>query len=165
MSINKDSTIDDISNFIKSFIKSEKVISKFREEKIKGNEIFFFEKNEFKKLGILNFINIKDKLNEIINNKKDILNFNETVNENYTEEKIASFLKNEMKLEESVLNNFRNIDGEKFITIKNEDLINFGLKLGERKKLSKYLESIREYNITNLSSSEEVCIFLKINLI
>ena len=70
-----------------------------------------------------------------------------------------------MKLEESVLNNFRNIDGEKFITIKNEDLINFGLKLGERKKLSKYLESIREYNITNLSSSEEVCIFLKINLI
>ena len=63
------------------------------------------------------------------------------------------------------MNNFRNIDGEKFITIKNEDLINFGLKLGERKKLSKYLESIREYNITNLSSSEEVCIFLKINLI
>ena len=53
--------------------------------------------------------------------------------------------------------------------VKEEDLINFGLKLGERRKLLNYLSSIKkkvenniDIRITESSTVDEVCTFLKL---
>ena len=47
MSINKKSSSDEICNFLREFIKKENIILKFRNENIKGNEIFFLEGKDF----------------------------------------------------------------------------------------------------------------------
>ena len=51
MSFNKDSKEEDICNFLKEFIKNEKIIKKFREERIKGNELLFLDNEDFLNLG------------------------------------------------------------------------------------------------------------------
>ena len=45
MELKKDSTIDDISNFLEQYIKQDKetIISNFKKEEIKGNELFFLK--------------------------------------------------------------------------------------------------------------------------
>ena len=43
MELKKDSTIEDISNFLKQKSIKEEIILKFKKEEIKGNELFFFE--------------------------------------------------------------------------------------------------------------------------
>ena len=160
MSISKDSTVEDICNFLKQFIKDENIISKFKEERIKGNEIFYLVNIDFLKLGYKSFNKIiLPKLNEIKKNQKDILTFDEEVNEDYSTGQIYNFLKNEMKFDEKLLQNFKNINGEKFKKLDNEKLLGFGLKLGERKKLYKYIQSIKDITIT--SSTEELCNLLK----
>ena len=68
MSINKQSTNDNICNFLrqKGFVRGEKIMSKFKEENIKGNEIFFLEKDDFtKELGFKYYNKMDSTLNEI----------------------------------------------------------------------------------------------------
>ena len=164
MIVDKESTVDDICNFIKQFTKNAKIISKFKEERIKGNEIFYLEKEDFLYLGFKLYNKMLSKLDEIKNNNKDILIYNEVINDNYTEKQIYHFLKNEMKFDEEILTKFKNINGEKFKKLKKNNLNIFGLKIGDVKKFCKFIDSLKsteEINITNSSTPEEVCTFLK----
>ena len=166
MFLNKDSSIDDVCNFLKQFNVKDKIISKFREERIKGNEIFYLEKEDFVNLGYKFCNKLVSTIEETKKNQSDLLTIKEIVKDSYSEEKIKNFLKNEMKLDEQTLENFKNINGKEFKKLEKENLINLGLKIGERKKLLSYLElvkSIKENisNITNSSSIEDVCNFLK----
>lgn len=162
MSLNKDSTTEDVCNFLGEFIKNQNIILKFKEERIKGNEIFYLENKDFQNLGYKLFkTKLLPKLNEIKNSQKDILSFNETIDENYTEEQVKNFLRKEMKFNEEIINKFNKINGKLFKKLSSDNLFEFGLKIGERKKLCKYLESIKDFQINNNSTTEELCTFLK----
>ena len=53
MSINNSSSIDEICSFLKSLnIKKDNILSKFKEEKIKGNELFYLKDEDFDNLGL-----------------------------------------------------------------------------------------------------------------
>ena len=169
MSINKESTSDEICNFLKQngFIKSENILSNFKKENIKGNEILFLEADDFIQLGFKFHKKITKTLEEIKNNQKEILVFNENINQQSTNEDVYHFLKNEIKLEENVLKNFQDKNGQKLKELNYENLKELGLKLGERRKLLKYLKSFdntKEISINEItvnSTIEEVCLFLK----
>ena len=166
MSISKDSTSDEICSFLKQkgFIKNENIIANFKKENIKGNEILFLQGDDFINLGFKLFKKIIKNLEAIKTSQKEILEFNENIDENSTEKEVYNFLKNEIKLDEKTLENFRNINGQKLKELKNENLINLGLKLGERRKLIKYFQS-QSKNLIELtinSTIEEVCEFLKV---
>ena len=168
MSLNKDSTIDEVSTFLKPIVKKEDIISRFKSENIKGNELFFLSKEDFDSLGVKFSTKLLNKLKEIENSQSDIKCFNENISGQSTKEQINTFLKTEIKLSEEILEKMKEINGEKFIKFKEVDLKNLGMKLGERKKILKYLETIattetkKEINVTHKSSSEEVKLFLKI---
>ena len=171
MSINKHSTNDDICNFLrqKGFVRGEKIMSKFKEENIKGNEIFFLEKDDFtKELGFKYYNKMDSTLNEIKKNDQDLLIFTENINDKSSEKDVYNFLKYEFKLDENILLNFKDINGKKLRELKIENLKELKLKLGERRKLIKYfeinknndkIENKKELSID--STVEEVCEFLK----
>ena len=166
MSISKDSTADEICSFLKQkgFIKNENIIANFKKENIKGNEILFLESDDFINLGFKFFKKIIKTLETIKNSQKEILEFNENISEQSTEKEVYNFLINEIKLDGKTLENFTNINGQKLKELKNENLINLGLKLGERRKLLKYFQSRSKDTIelTINSTVEEVCEFLKV---
>ena len=162
MSLSKDSTAEEVCNFLQEFIKNPNTILKFKEERIKGNELFFLENIDFQNLGYKLFkTKLHPKLNEIENSQKDILEFNEIIDENYTEDQVKNFLRTEMKFDAEILKKFNKINGKLFKKLSLDNLEEFGLKLGERKKLGKYLEKIKELQISNNSTTNELCHFLK----
>ena len=170
MPITKESTSEEICNFLKQngFIKNENILSNFKSENIKGNEILFLEADDFLQLGFKFYKKITKTLEEIKINQKDILSFNENIDEQSTIKDVYNFLKNEIKLEENVLKNFQDINGKNLKELNNDNLKELGLKLGERRKLLKYLKScnnttteISIKDITINSTPEEVCLFLK----
>ena len=169
MSINKKSSSDEICNFLKQndFIKKENILSNFKKENIKGNEILFLEADDFIQLGFKFYKKITKTLEEIKNNQKEILLFNENIDQQSTTEAICHFLQNEIKLEENVLKNFQDMNFQKLKELNYENLKELGLKLGERRKLLKYMKSfdnIKEICINEItvnSTVEEVCLFLK----
>ena len=171
MSLNVNSTIEDIAEFLKPFNNSSKYIPKFKEEKIKGNEIFYLDKEDFKKLNCSLPIKIINKLKEMKKDNENLLKFNFIINENSSIQEIQKFLKEEIKLEETIIEKLKEYDFHKFINLTIEEMFEIGLKLGERKKLYKYLENIKQnikastttdlpIDITNTSTFEEVCLFL-----
>ena len=152
--VTKDSTNEDIINFIKNYIKVEEIL-KFREENIKGNELFFFESKDLKEI-IKTPIKLKKTLDEIKAKDKSIISFDIMLNESSTEDDIIKFLNFEMKTEDNnIIDKFMNINGSAFINLKEEDLVKYKFKLGERKKLKYYLNEIRK-NTTN-----EICKLLE----
>ena len=164
MSLNKDSTVEDIYHFLKPIVKKDEILSKFKDERIKGNELFFLSKEDYDSLGFKFFSKLFNKLNEIKKTQIDILDFDVILNEQSTEDKINYFLKSEIKLEDGVIEKFKNINGKEFFSLKEKDLIDSNLKLGERKKIMKYISlySLNEaINITNSSTTDEICLFLK----
>ncbi len=146
--ISKNSTNEDIITFAKKYLKEEG-LKKIKDENLKGNELFFFDK-----LGLFGQNNnkLKKALEEIKEKNIDIISFNINLNESSSKEEIVEFLKLEMKItDKTVLNKLENIDGYMFININEEDediLKDFGFKLGERRKLSVYLKNTK-VNITN----------------
>ena len=146
--ISKNSTNEDIITFAKKYLKEEG-LKKIKDENLKGNELFFFDK-----LGLFGQNNnkLKKALEEIKEKNIDIISFNINLNESSSKEEIDEFLKLEMKItDKTVLNKLENIDGYMFININEEDediLKDFGFKLGERRKLSVYLKNTK-VNITN----------------
>ena len=150
--ISKDSTNEDVLNFLNNYLK-ETEKQKIKDENIKSNELFFFD--NFKTI-TKNQAKLNKKLEDIKSKNKDIMSFDIILNESSKEEDINNFLKLEMKIkDEKVLDKFRNINGLNFINLDEDNLNNFGFKLGERKKLSFYLNHIKNI-ITN-----EICEFLK----
>ena len=163
MLISKESTVDKICDFLKqNGIKKENIFSCFKKENIKGNEIFFFEKNDFSNLGIKYPEKLIKELDKIKNNKKDIIEFKYNFEDQSTEEDVYNFLKNEIKLEENILKKFKNMNGINLKELKDKDLENLGLKFGERRKLIKFSQSNTLIEITTNSSVEQVCEFLKV---
>ena len=57
MSLSKDSTVEDIYHFLKPIIKKDEILSKFKIERIKGNELFFLSKEDYDSLGFKFLIN------------------------------------------------------------------------------------------------------------
>ena len=169
MSINKNSSTDEICNFLCSLKIRDNVILRFRDEKIKGNEIFYLTDQDYDNLGLKNRkIGLKKELEEIKKLSKDILDYNIHIDTNSTEKEILNFMKKEILLEDAILEGLKNINGQNFTSLKEDDLINLGLKLGERRKLLNYIlnyklskSSESNNDITNSSSVEEVCSFLK----
>ena len=149
------------------FIKNENILSNFKKENIKGNEILFLEADDFIQLGFKFHKKITKTLEDIKNNQKEIIIFNENINQQSTIEEVLLFLKSQIKLEENVLKNFQDINGQKIKELNYENLKELGLKLGERRKLLKYLKSYdntKEISINEItvnSTKEEVCLFLE----
>ena len=69
MKINKESSSDEICNFLKQKgkVKKENILSNFNKENIKGNEIFFLEGNDYGELCFPLYGKIKKPLEEIKN--------------------------------------------------------------------------------------------------
>ena len=73
-------------------------------------------------------------------------------------------MKLEINLSDEILEKIKNINGKQFFNLNEKDLINLNIKLGERKKILKYISSNKpkhQINITPSSSNEEICLFLK----
>ena len=145
-SIDKNSSVEDICNYLQK-LGMNNPISKFREERIKGNEIFYLTDEDFKNLktgskkGLL-----KKKLDQIKNESPFILKFDENIYSYSNEVEVINFLKKEILLEENILEKFKEINGEKFIKLNEEDLITRELKLGEKKNFSLYTNGKAETN-------------------
>ena len=181
MSINKSSSIEEICDFLRNIegLKiTENQISKFRAEKIKGNEIFYLKDEDLEKLGI-KFNKkecLKKKINELKNseNIKNILTYTEKIYTDSNVEEVKNFLKKEILLEENIIEKFVDINGNKFKELKEEDLESIGIKLGEKRKILNYIPSISPKpktneiidNISKDSTVEETCLLLeqKLNL-
>ena len=56
MSINKDSTSEEVCIFLKQILKKDDIIQKFIDENIKGNELFYLTEEDFN-----NFVNYSRK--------------------------------------------------------------------------------------------------------
>ena len=95
------------------FIKNKNILSNFKKENIKGNEILFLEADDFIQLGFKFHKKITKTLEEIKINQKEIIIFNENINQQSTIEEVLLFLKSQIKLEENVLKNFQDINGQK----------------------------------------------------
>ena len=165
MELKKDSTIEDISNFLKQKSIKEEIILKFKKEEIKGNELFFFEIQDYKEFGVKFPKKLINSLNEIKNKEINLLDFTENINDNSTQEEIINFLKKEITLNEETLSKFKEMNGKKMKNLEEKDLIDLGLKFGERKKLWKYIQSIKiekELDVSNNSTEEEIYNFLKV---
>lgn len=152
--ITKDSTNEDIIDFVKKYVKEENDMVKIKEQNIKSNELFFFEDL---KLIISKPNKLKDAIKKIKEKNKDIISFELILNEASKEEDVTKFLKSEMKIEdEEIIEKFQNIDGKKFIKLNNDDnFSNIKFKLGEKKKLAYYINYIKTL------ITEEICQFLQ----
>ena len=166
MSIIKSSSVDDICSFLRSLKIKENIITKFQEEKIKGNELFYLTDQDYEHLGLKNKkTGLKKKLEEIKNITHNILDYNINIDINSKEKEVLCFLEKEIRLAKDISDKFNNINGQKFKYLKEDNLVNFGLKLGERRKILNYILSMAsniQNNITQSSTIEEVCSFLKI---
>ena len=169
MSINKCSSSEEICNFLKTLKIKDEILLKFKEENIKGNELFYLIDKDFDYFGIrAKKKSLIKKLEEIKSSFPDILLYNEKLYIDSKEEEVYNFLKKEILLNEKILEKFKDINGNKLKDLKENDLINLGLKLGERRKIIYYILSIKPKlenmiikNISNNSTIEEVCLFLK----
>ena len=111
---------------------------------------------------------LKKKLEEIKSSVPDILEYNEKLYIDSKEEEVYNFFKKEILLNENVLEKLKDINGNKLKNLKENDLINLGLKIGERRKILNYILSMKPKlepkvikNISSNSTVDEVCLFLK----
>ena len=175
MSINKHSSVEEICSFLRTCKIKEDILQKFKEEKIKGNELFYLVDKDFDEFGLnTKKVGIKKKLEGIKNASQNILDFTIKIDINSNEAEVLKFLKEEILLEENILKLFElsKIDGKMLINLKEDDLENLGLKLGERRKLLSYILSIKpkadnkvykvDIPITRDSKVDDVCTFLKL---
>ena len=170
MSINKYSTVDEIMNFLKQILQNDGIVQKFKNEKIKGNELFYLTDNDYDNVFKIKVKKkkLKSILDEIEKNTKNIKDYEEKIYINSNEEQVYNFLKKELFLEDKILEKFKDINGKKLNSLKENDLIELGLKIGERRKILNYISSMEfknnENNANNISknsTTEEICSFLK----
>ena len=148
--ISSNSTKEQVSSFLSSKFKISKDIGKkIIKEDISGDIIFNLEENELKKLGL--------KLGPVIKIRK------------YLAENAANFKEKEVeeKIDDSTsaeeVNNFMEkyigykgdlkLDGNQFLNLKEKDISQMKLNLGQRKKLEKY---IKYFNSKKSQKKEEI---------
>ena len=93
MSINKYSTVDDICNFLQPILKSTDIIQKFRNERIKGNELYFLTDNDYDTIFEIEIKKerIKTNLRRIQEENKNIKDYEEKIYTNSNEEQVYNF--------------------------------------------------------------------------
>ena len=157
-----ESTKEEVAKFFINYLKSSKEIAKnIIKEDISGEILPELSDNDFKSLGIKTgdkkkFLSYKKK-NEDKFIKKPI---NISIKVNSTSEEIQQFLVNYLLFN----GNLNNMNGEKIFELSNKDMENIGLNLGQRIKLSKYIEYVKEQEnikITKNISKDEVALYLK----
>ena len=149
MSINKSSTNEEICLFLASLGIKDDPIKRFREEKIKGNELFFLTGQDYQSFGItLKKKKLLERLEQIKKSIPNILEYAKNIDINSKEENISTFLKTEILLGEKIIENFKDINGHKFKNLNEDDLKKKGLKLGERRKILSYISTMN--NIKNI---------------
>ena len=173
MSINKYSTNDEICIFLKSILKADKIIQIFKNERIKGNELYYLIDNDYDTIFKipLKKKKLKEELEKIEKANKNIKDYDENIYINSNEEHIYNFLKKEILLEDKILEKFKGYDGKQLKNLTENDLITLDLKIGERRKILNYTKSMESKkieskennanNITKNSTKEEVYEFLK----
>ena len=168
MSINKYSTTEDICNFLQPILSNDDIILKFKNERIKGTELFYLTDNDYDNIFEIRLKKkkLKKVLDEIEGTSPGIKDYEEKIYINSNEEQVYNFLKKEFLFDDIILEKFKNINGKNFKSFKENNLIELGLKVGERRKILSYILSMESNNnnssdITRESSIEDVCSFLQ----
>ena len=167
--INIDSSKEEVANFFeKKFKIKEDVKNNFIKEDISADILYDLDDKEFKSLGL--------KVGPLKNIKVFLQNNKDHFKEKEIKEKITIKSKpNEVSEFFEKCLNFRgelnNMDGKGLIELKEEEIKNLGLNLGQRKKIIKYINYFKtlkieepeetEILITKESSEEEVSKYLK----
>ena len=81
MFINKYSTVDEIMNFLKQILQNDGIVQKFKNEKIKGNELFYLTDNDYDNVFKIKVKKkkLKSILDEIEKNIKNIKDYEEKI--------------------------------------------------------------------------------------
>jgi hypothetical protein len=155
--------------FLKNIGINEKSLLKFRNERIKGNELYYLTDEDLDEyFGIVKVkrSKIKRKIEEI--GSKNILEYTEQIYTDSNEVEVNNFLKKEILLKENIFEKFNDIDGQKLKFLNENDLIIRGLKLGKRRNILKFIPSInkpksnqKKENVSKTFTVEEICLFLK----
>ena len=167
--INIDSSKEEVANFFeKKFKIKEDVKNNFIKEDISADILYDLDDKEFKSLGL--------KVGPLKNIKVFLQNNKDHFKEKEIKEKITIKSKpNEVSEFFEKCLNFRgelnNMDGKGLIELKEEEIKNLGLNLGQRKKIIKYINYFKTLKIeepeetkiliTKESSEEEVSKYLK----
>ena len=124
--------------------------------------IYYQSKDELIYLGLTS--DIIEKLNDYYEKYKDKFKENEIkkeISSNSNFEEVNKFLKNYLDFKEITIL----MNGKMIMELNEEDMEKLGMKLGQRKRLITYIYSfnknIKEVNITNNSSKEDISIYLK----
>ena len=160
--INKDSSPQEIVDyFVKTFNYKKEDFSCLIKEKISGDVLPYLTNEDFEELKIKlgHKIKIKkfidDNINKLIGNIIDI-----KINTNSSENDVKIFLEKYLDFK----GNIQGIDGKKLITMKEKEMKDFGLLLGQRKKLNMFIDYIQKNKKQNsgvLITEEDVANFLK----
>lgn len=81
MFINKYSTVDEIMNFLKQILQNDGIVQKFKNEKIKGNELFYLTDNDYDNVFKIKVKKkkLKSIIDEIEKNIKNIKDYEEKI--------------------------------------------------------------------------------------
>ena len=163
MNISSKSSKEQVAEFFEINFKVEKEVSNnIIKEYISGDILPNLSKDELIYLGLTS--DIIEKLNDYYEKYKDKFKENEIkeeISSNSNFEEVNKFLKNYLDFKEITI-----LMNEKMIMeLNEEDMEKLGMKLGQRKRLITYIYSfnknIKEVNITNNSSKEDISIYLK----
>ena len=161
--ISIDSSKEEVAKFFSSnFNFSKEIIDNFIKEDISGEVLIDLETSDFKLLGLK--IGPIKKIQSFLNKNKDKFipkPINLSININSSSNDVKTFFEKYLNYKESL----NNINGKQLFGLSLEEMEKEGLNLGQRKKLSKYIQfAIDKKNrieISEKSNMDEVAQFLK----
>lgn len=173
--LSNSSTTDEVAKFfVKKCQISEEIVNNIKRENITGDILPLLSKDEFKSLGF-KFGHTKTWKNYFEENKDKFPEeeIKENISNNSTKEEIQNFLERCLNYNGPL----NDINGKQLMDLNEESMKNFGLNLGQRKKLIKYINYFKSLNIlessgkgdediiiTRESNAEDVANFLKAKL-
>lgn len=168
--ITNESTKEEVVEYLFSKFKiSDNVKDKIIQEDITGEIFFALEDTELKYLELKGgpFIKIRNYIKENKEKYKDIKIIEKITASSNTEE-IKSFMDKYFDFK----GDLKGLDGKGFLDLSEKGIESFGLNLGKKKKLIKYInyfktimnEKENELRLSNKSSKDEIAKYLKENL-
>ena len=145
--INVDSSKEEVADYFSKYItRDPEVPTKIINNDISGDVLCDLEEKDLKdlqfKLGprkkILNILNSED-IKKKFGNKQ----INEKITKNSSSKEVAEFFKNSLNYE----GNLNNLDGKGLLEMNDEDINNLRLNIGQRKKLTKYIDHFKAQSI------------------
>ena len=139
--ISGESTKEDVAEFYKTkFNVSEEIFKNFIKEFISGDILPYLSEQEFRFLGLK--VGIMKKSLKYIECNKDKFKekeINGYISSNSSSEEVQKFFESYLDFKE----NSNNINGKMLLELKEEDMKKLGMKLGQRKRLIKFIEQIK----------------------